>query len=457
MKKFLRRGLITKGLLTLLIVFGAQAATLAASQTILSSVSIEGNDGNYKITLKTNNDIELQSRVPNKDRLILELDNTKSAALIQTKFKNAKNIEDVIVQPINNDKTRLFISGKNIANSQVIIDSTKNVASNDAFAQENAYFSKEQPVQKPVVNEQIEEQAQNNETTSAEEFIANNTSSILEDIDNTKKVETTGAIAAPPEAEVSSNEGSNIEADQTAQSEQPAVSADLFKPAADLELPAPTKAIPEKTTTIKEKPQSAAAVTAKSMKASTEAKSSFFSQPWLLRFGIIFALVTFLVAYIRKENLLGRRPKLKNPLKKKDSLDIYRSLNKGQGSRASSRAASTLDTRLTNRARKAPARANAQPKKATNAVKKFAALQGYKKQSTQQKKAIHTGLSAKRAPQRAPQKSALSQGGYRSTRQKQPASNMDFLQSMAEHYERSGRHDLAMNIQKNIRKTTAKT
>lgn len=465
MKKYFRRGLLTKGLLGLIIVMCAQTAAMAASQAVLSSVNIEGKDNSYKIVLKTSSDIELQSRVPARDRLILELENTKAAALIQTKFKNAKNIEDVIVQPISNNKTRLFISGPNVANSQVVIDSTKQIANNDSFAQTNNLYRHRQPEVQPEPQvektPQIEQQAQENQQTTAQEFIASNTtdnSTILDNIETAEQAsngeETTGIIASAPETEISSEEGSNPESDLTVQSEQPAVSADLFKPAADLELPESEKAIPEETTTTNKTPESAAAVTAKSMTESTQAKPSLFTTPWLMRFAIVFALVTFLVAYIRKEKLLSRRPKFKKSTQSKDSLDIYRSLNKErtQGFRTTGRTATTLDSRPANRARKA-AIAPAPAKQANTSIKQYAAMQGYKNQATKQKNAINAGLSSKNATT----KTALSQGGYRSTREKKPASNMDFLKSMAEHYERSGRHDLAMNIQKSIRKTTAKT
>jgi len=179
--------------------------------------------------------------------------------------------------------------------------------------------------------------------------------------------------------------------------------------------------------------------------------SSLFSNPDLIRFSIIFIVITLLIAYLRKENLLSFKPKSRKPKMNKEHLDIYRSLQKSTGHTTTkkNKQLSSFDSIASGRKRPVTRARKTTNKKPLN---QHTALQGYNTQKSFNNK-------ASMPPAKKTMRSGFQQltNGLTNNNRKKPTNNIEFLNSMAELYERSGRHDLAMNIQKNIRKNLAKT
>lgn len=474
MKKSIKKSFITSGLLTLLLI-SSNMPGYCKNNATLSAINIEGNKQSFNITLKTSADVEIESKVLSNDRLVLELEDTKAAVLLQTKFNKASNIEDVIVQPISNNRTRLFISGKNVSKSKIIIDSTKTPIIADQFAQDESYSiikrnKRTQRAPEAQVTQEVqeapaalEEQIANEETVSAEDFIANN------------QAETTGVISAPPETvepveEVEAILEDTTETAEVAETAPVVLSSDLFKPEADLSY--------ESTNTntqarIKAPVESAAATTVKSIQ--TKNNSLPFSNSGLMRFAIAFILLGVLIGYLKKENLISFNGKKSHkPALRKEPLDISRSLNRPSRVTTTKRSASSLDRVTPARTR---SRITASPN--TTTIKKHSALSGYTKQQQQKPQNLvnrqkqsqtlsknpllnkqgfnkQLGLNNKTTQgvtSRATQGvvNRATQATQRQTTQKKMY-NQDFLKSMADHYEKTGRHDLAKNIQRSLNK-----
>lgn len=90
----------------------------------LSEIKINSKDNySYKIILKTDKDVPVQKYVTSDNKIVIDLNNTKSAEFINTIYNNAPEIDNVIVQTVANDKVRIFIQGLNIASSKIILDS----------------------------------------------------------------------------------------------------------------------------------------------------------------------------------------------------------------------------------------------------------------------------------------------------------------------------------------------
>jgi len=100
------------------------APVLAFDGAILSEIKISSKDNySYKITLITNKDVRIQKNVTSDNKIVIDLDNTRTAESVNTIYNNSPEIDNVIVQPVSNNKVRVFIEGLNISSSKVVLDS----------------------------------------------------------------------------------------------------------------------------------------------------------------------------------------------------------------------------------------------------------------------------------------------------------------------------------------------
>lgn len=472
MKMNVKRGLITGGLVTTLFFLSSSLTAYGSQNAVLSAINIEGQGNSFSITLKTDKDINVETKVESGNRLIIELDDTKAAALMQTSFNKARNIEDVIVQPAGKNRTRLFISGNNVASSKIIIDSTKSVADADKFAQEEVFTTKKIP----AINKKLENQIAQQETVSAEEFITQNTETIPADIGaeptgeiietvqpevstvTTHSEETTGIDSPPPVSDEESILEDDTIASETTEEDLTA-SSELFKPAADLEVPATGS-----TTTINNSRDSAAVATSKSLTVANNADPFPLSNAELIRFGIIFTFITILIGYLRKEKFFFAKDRRKKPAVSHEHLDIYRSLhNKQSLQKTGNKITPSISTLDSVTSRKKPSQPAVSTRKTTRtkgsdlnskSLRQYSAAKSYG--SNLKSSGSNKNLAQLSQNGIASRARALS-GDYNNNVRKQPQTNLEFLRSMADLYEKSGRHDLAAGIQKSIRKSMAKT
>ncbi|MEI8390594.1 MAG: AMIN domain-containing protein [bacterium] len=90
----------------------------------LSEIKISSKDNySYKIVLKTDKDVPVEKYITADNKIVIDLKNTRSAEFVNTIYNNSPEIDNVMVQPIANDKVRVFIQGLNISSSKIILDS----------------------------------------------------------------------------------------------------------------------------------------------------------------------------------------------------------------------------------------------------------------------------------------------------------------------------------------------
>ncbi len=116
--------LINKGFALLLFsVFLIPPAALASSEAVLKAIKVDRIDGrNYRITVKTDRDVPVKKYVTAANKVVLDMKNIKPARFVNTMYNNAPEIDHVIVQPVSNDRLRIFIQGMNIASSKILLD-----------------------------------------------------------------------------------------------------------------------------------------------------------------------------------------------------------------------------------------------------------------------------------------------------------------------------------------------
>lgn len=479
MKANYRRGYLASFLAASILLTGLTTSVLAANFTTLKAIQIEGTKNTFKITLKTDQDTKISTHIPSKDRLVIDLEKTKASEAINTAFKNAANIDDIIIQPLSNNTTRLFITGTNISKSNIIID--KSPAISAAPVKEVIV---EEPTPEPIVEEVVEE-------TVAEK------SAPVEEQGQPAEEATAETEGIPAEAMLAEDINANtVQASSVHESEttgilsgaamaEPTTASDIFEPSADLNnnFETPPQPIPDTATQ--------ASTTASAMQT-----KSLLSQENMIRFGIIFVLVTLFVAYVRKEGLIkfGASKKPARKALNRDQLDIYKSLNHSTklsppyGNARPTRTPTGIDRKPAlkspSRAKQAPApRKTEKPApKNLNAKKKLtqnAALNMYTKQSSERIKKFEPrklSLSDVQRPRNAaPQKRSpqVSTGklnkanmnqlntsnkfdSFKSMKGNTADNNIEFLMKMVDLYKQTGRHDLAANIEKSIQDSLSK-
>lgn len=91
----------------------------------LSELQISPSDsGNYQIILKTDKNASFKKYVTADNKIVIDLNNTQPAKFVNTIYKDAANVDHVIVQPTSDSSVRVFLQGQNIANSDILLSTT---------------------------------------------------------------------------------------------------------------------------------------------------------------------------------------------------------------------------------------------------------------------------------------------------------------------------------------------
>ena len=127
-KKAVYRTLAVAGAITALSFMPVYAEYSGA---VLSGVEINpSNDNSYQIVVKTNKNVPIQEHVTANDKIEIDLKNIKPANFVNTVYKNATNIDHVIVQPDADDQVKILLQGQNISSSEITLDTTAKDLSN---------------------------------------------------------------------------------------------------------------------------------------------------------------------------------------------------------------------------------------------------------------------------------------------------------------------------------------
>ena len=107
------------------------ASYVCAKENVLSSVTVSsGENGSYEIILGTSKPAKYTIKQISNDKIILNLKNTTTSNMVDTVYKNAENLEHVIIKP-SAGETTIEIMGENSANSNITL--TGGVAKTNSF------------------------------------------------------------------------------------------------------------------------------------------------------------------------------------------------------------------------------------------------------------------------------------------------------------------------------------
>ena len=113
--------MLKKLLLILLSVFIIETNMLCAnaSENILKEVNVKKGLNCYNIELITNAPANAAKNIISNNRIILNLENTTAAGNIKTKFEGYNDINNIIIESSDKNKTSIMIQGENIAYSNI--------------------------------------------------------------------------------------------------------------------------------------------------------------------------------------------------------------------------------------------------------------------------------------------------------------------------------------------------
>ena len=86
---------------------------------ILNSIQIDALNNTYSILLDSDKNLDLKRVNQSPDNMILVLKNTVPAKSLNTIYKNAVEVDSIIVEATSNNSLKIMIKAKNIANAAV--------------------------------------------------------------------------------------------------------------------------------------------------------------------------------------------------------------------------------------------------------------------------------------------------------------------------------------------------
>ena len=99
------------------------ASTAFASDNSLNSIIIEGvSPDSYNVVLRTDRVANIKKSVPADGTLLLQLKNITTSLNLDTKYINAGNIDNVIVENTSNNGVNIYIQGIDAVGTDVIFD-----------------------------------------------------------------------------------------------------------------------------------------------------------------------------------------------------------------------------------------------------------------------------------------------------------------------------------------------
>lgn len=104
-------------------VLSANAET--EKSNVLNAIQIDSLKSTYNITLNTDTDVDVKRTIQSSDNMILTLKNIKPAKSLNTVYKNAAEVDSVMVEEVGNNVLNISIKARNISNSAVNVEPEK--------------------------------------------------------------------------------------------------------------------------------------------------------------------------------------------------------------------------------------------------------------------------------------------------------------------------------------------
>ncbi len=118
-----------KRLITTLMILSMTVLTANAStekSNTLNAIQIDSLKSTYNITLNTDTDVDVKRTIQSSDNMILTLKNIKPAKSLNTVYKNAAEVDSVMVEEVGSNALNISIKARNISNSAVNVEPEKN-------------------------------------------------------------------------------------------------------------------------------------------------------------------------------------------------------------------------------------------------------------------------------------------------------------------------------------------
>ncbi len=95
-------------------------------RAILSKISITPqSNGTYKILIKTDREVPFNKITASENKIVIDIKNVKASKFVNTVYNNALGVEHVIVQPVSDNRVKIFIEGEKISRSNIVVDSRR--------------------------------------------------------------------------------------------------------------------------------------------------------------------------------------------------------------------------------------------------------------------------------------------------------------------------------------------
>lgn len=111
--------MLKKILLTLIIFAGL---SVYAADNYLNSVVIENNDGETSIVLRSDAVAKVKREVQASDKVMLTIKGIAQSPDINTLYKNASNVNGLIIQNDGNNELKVYIEAPDISKANIVFD-----------------------------------------------------------------------------------------------------------------------------------------------------------------------------------------------------------------------------------------------------------------------------------------------------------------------------------------------
>ncbi len=110
--------LITTLMILVVTAMSANAAN-EEKMNVLNSIEIDSLKDTYTITLDTKSEVNMKRTIQSANNMILTLKNIKPSKSLNTIYKNAAEVDSVMVEPVGDNSLNIIIQANNISNSAV--------------------------------------------------------------------------------------------------------------------------------------------------------------------------------------------------------------------------------------------------------------------------------------------------------------------------------------------------
>lgn len=108
--------------LNLIVVLCMLTSVAFASDNNLNSILLEGTDKGYKVILRTDKVTQVKKAILPDGALLIDLKNISASTNLDTRYVNAQNVNNVVVENFGNNDIKIYIQAEGIEKTDIIFD-----------------------------------------------------------------------------------------------------------------------------------------------------------------------------------------------------------------------------------------------------------------------------------------------------------------------------------------------